>query len=239
MQINSVNPNFASAYDQALGVIKDSLNTASPLASLNLQRVTTIALSCHPPSPSNHNIFQTTKNTGMSPPQVHHLYECLHKDIPYNPAQIDQFTWMQKPGLPEFLYHMDEDEDPVPCFPMTNPYEAMLTHDPSRKCVRTTPDMLHSLKPHEDTPDVPNGIDILCPPDSGKTNLSQVSLWSIMSDRPSYTIHPQPSGLAGSGCMDFSIDRLNRQSPPSEEKPQLTCLKVLNPQNTSHISLIH
>ena len=36
MQINSVNPNFASAYDQALGVIKDSLNTANPLASLNL-----------------------------------------------------------------------------------------------------------------------------------------------------------------------------------------------------------
>ena len=28
--------NFASAYDQALGVIKDSLNTANPLASLNL-----------------------------------------------------------------------------------------------------------------------------------------------------------------------------------------------------------
>ena len=36
MQINSVNPNFASTYDQALGVIKDSLNTANPLASLNL-----------------------------------------------------------------------------------------------------------------------------------------------------------------------------------------------------------
>ena len=36
MQINSVNPNFASAYDQALGVVKDSLNTANPLASLNL-----------------------------------------------------------------------------------------------------------------------------------------------------------------------------------------------------------
>ena len=36
MQINSVNPNFASAYDQALGIVKDSLNTANPLASLNL-----------------------------------------------------------------------------------------------------------------------------------------------------------------------------------------------------------
>ena len=63
MQINSVNPNFASAYDQALGVVKDSLNTANPLASLNLERVTTIALGCHPPSPLNHNISQITKNT--------------------------------------------------------------------------------------------------------------------------------------------------------------------------------
>ena len=158
----------------------------------------------------------------MSPPQVHHLYECFHKDILYNPAQIDQFTWMQEPDLPEFLYHMDEEEDPVPCFAMTNPYEATLTHDPSRSCVRITTDMLHSLKPQKDTPDVPEGIDILYPPDSGKTHQNQVSLWSIMSDRPSYTIHPQPSGLAGSGCMDFSIDRFNRQSPPSEEELQLT-----------------
>ena len=31
-----MNPNFASASDQALGVVKDSLNTANPLASLNL-----------------------------------------------------------------------------------------------------------------------------------------------------------------------------------------------------------
>ena len=36
MQINSVNPNLTSAYDQALGVVKDTLNTANPLASLNL-----------------------------------------------------------------------------------------------------------------------------------------------------------------------------------------------------------
>ena len=158
----------------------------------------------------------------MSHPQVHHLYECLCKDMLYNPAQIHQFTQMQEPDLPEFLYHMDEDEDPVPCFAMTNPYEAILTHDPSRSCVRITPDMLQSMKPQEDTPDVPNGIDILYSPDSGKAHLSQVSLWSIMSDRPSYTIHPQPSRLAGSGCMDFSIDRLNRQSPLSEGELQLT-----------------
>ena len=63
MQINSVNPNFASTYDQALGVVKDSLNTANPLASLNLQRVTTTAPSCHPPSPSDHNTFQIIRNT--------------------------------------------------------------------------------------------------------------------------------------------------------------------------------
>ena len=88
--------------------------------------------------------------------------------------------------------------------------------------MRVTPDMLHSLKPQEDTPDVPNGIDILYPPDSGKAHLSQVSLRSIMSDRPSYTIHPQPSGVTGSGCMDFSIDRFNRQSPLSEEELHLT-----------------
>ena len=157
----------------------------------------------------------------MSHPQVHHLYECLCKDMPYNPAQIHQFTQMQEQDLPEFLYHMDEDEDPVPCFAMTNPYEAILTHDPSRSCVRVTPDMLQSMKPQEDTPNVPNGIDILYSPDSGKAHLSQVSLWSIMSDRPSYIIHPQPSRLARSGCMDFSIDRLNRQSPLSEEE-QLT-----------------
>ena len=36
MQINPVNPNTATTYDQALGVIKDSINTANPLASLNL-----------------------------------------------------------------------------------------------------------------------------------------------------------------------------------------------------------
>ena len=83
---------------------------------------------------------------------------------------------MQEPDLPEFLYHMDEDEDLVPCFAMTNPYEAILTHDPSRSCVKITPDKLHSLKPHEDTPDVSDGIDILYPPDLGRTHLSQVGL---------------------------------------------------------------
>ena len=36
MQINPANSNMATTYDQALGVIKDSINTANPLASLNL-----------------------------------------------------------------------------------------------------------------------------------------------------------------------------------------------------------
>ena len=37
-----------------------------------------------------------------------------------------------------------------------------------------------------------------------------------MSDRPSYTIHPQTSGVLGSGCMDLCIDRLNRKNPTDE-----------------------
>ena len=36
MQINPVLPGLTKNYDQALGVIKDSINTANPLASLNL-----------------------------------------------------------------------------------------------------------------------------------------------------------------------------------------------------------
>ena len=36
MQINSVSPNMTTTYDQALSVIKDSINMAHPLASLNV-----------------------------------------------------------------------------------------------------------------------------------------------------------------------------------------------------------
>ena len=36
MQITRVNPTMSTTYDQASGVIKDSINTANPLASLNL-----------------------------------------------------------------------------------------------------------------------------------------------------------------------------------------------------------
>ena len=67
------------------------------------------------------------------------IYECLRRDIPFNPAQTYQFIQTEEPQLPEFLYHLEEDEDPVPCFAMTNPYEALLVHDPDRVCVRVGP----------------------------------------------------------------------------------------------------
>ena len=70
---------------------------------------------------------------------MQHLYECLKRDIDYNPNQMQQFTQIQEPELPEFLYHLDEEEDPIPSFAMTNPYEALITHDPARQCVRVTP----------------------------------------------------------------------------------------------------
>ena len=60
----------------------------------------------------------------MSSQQVQHLYACLSRDIPFNPAQADQFIQIQEPDLPDFLHHLDKGEDPVPCFTMTNPYEA-------------------------------------------------------------------------------------------------------------------
>ena len=36
MQIHPASSSLATNYDQALGVVKDSINTANPLASLNL-----------------------------------------------------------------------------------------------------------------------------------------------------------------------------------------------------------
>ena len=54
-------------------------------------------------------------------------------------------------------------------------------------------------------------VDLWYPQDTGKINLYQMAHWSIMSDRPSYTIHPQPPGVTGSGCMDFSNVRLDHQ----------------------------
>ena len=36
MQINPAHPSLGTNYDQALGVIKDSINATNPLASLNL-----------------------------------------------------------------------------------------------------------------------------------------------------------------------------------------------------------
>ena len=55
------------------------------------------------------------------------------------PAQTDQFVQVHEPHLPDFLYHLDEDKVPVLCFPMTNPYKAILTHDPARTCVCVSP----------------------------------------------------------------------------------------------------
>ena len=56
---------------------------------------------------------------------------------------------------------MDEDVDPVPCFAMTNPYEAVLTHDPARIYVHVAPDMLHPFQSLLDTSSEPDpGIDI-------------------------------------------------------------------------------
>ena len=134
----------------------------------------------------------------MSSQQVQHLYECLCRDIPFNPAQTEQFVQIEEPDLPDLLYHLDNDEDPVPCFAMTNPYETILTHDPARTCVCVTPDMLHSFQPQTDPSlESDQGIDIWYPQGSGKTHIHQMGLWSIMSDRPSYTIHPQPSSISG------------------------------------------
>ena len=77
---------------------------------------------------------------------------------------------------------------------MTNLYEAILTHDPTRSCVQVTPDMLHSFQPPEDLlpQEEDPGIDIWYPSSSGKTHFHQTGHWSIMSDKPSYTGHPQP-----------------------------------------------
>ena len=79
-----------------------------------------------------------------------------------------------------------------------------IMHDPDRLCVRISPDMLHSFQPPKmDVMEQGTSTDVWYPKDSGKTHFHQVSLWSIMSDRPSYTIHPQTPGVLGSGCMDF------------------------------------
>ena len=104
-----------------------------------------------------------------------------------------------------------------------NPYEVILTYDPARTCVHVTPDMLHSFQPPSDPPpECGQGIDVWYPQDSGKTHVHQMGLWSIMSERPSYTIHPQPSCISGSGCMDFCVDRLNCQAPSDEVDTPLT-----------------
>ena len=73
---------------------------------------------------------------------------------------------------------------------MTNLYEAILTQEPTRSCVQVTPDMQQSFQPAEDKlPPEDPGIDIWYSSSSGKTHFHQIGLWSIMSDKPSYTGH--------------------------------------------------
>ena len=108
----------------------------------------------------------------------------LKRDIDYNPNQVQQFTQIQEPDLPEFLYHLDEEEDPIPSFAMTNPYEALIIHDPTRQCVRVTPDMVHSLQHSPGDLTIDTSVDIIHPEGSDKCHFNQMSLWSIMSDRP-------------------------------------------------------
>ena len=100
----------------------------------------------------------------------------LEKDVPYNPVQIVPICPVgRNPDLPEFFYHLEEDEDPLPSFAMTNPYEAMITHDPSRKCVHISPDMLHSLSPiHQEEPNSnAQELTSFTPRETGKTHLEQ------------------------------------------------------------------
>ena len=93
---------------------------------------------------------------------------------------------------------------------MTNPYEALLIHDPARTCVHVAPDMLYSFQPPTSPPSPSESeTDLWYLQDTGKINLHQMVHWSIMSDRPSYTIHPQPPGVTSSGCMDFSNERID------------------------------
>ena len=75
----------------------------------------------------------------LSPKQVQHLYECLKKDITYNPAQADQYIQLDEPELPDFLLHIDEEEDPMPRYAMTNPYEALLMHEPRQTVCKSFP----------------------------------------------------------------------------------------------------
>ena len=39
---------------------------------------------------------------------MQHLYECLKRDIDYNPNQVQQFTQIQELELPEFLYLQED-----------------------------------------------------------------------------------------------------------------------------------
>ena len=160
---------------------------------------------------------------------MQHIHECLRRGIPFNLAQTDQFVQIEEPQLPDFLYHYEEDEDPVPCFAMTNPYEALTIHDPARTCVCVAPDMLYSFQPHSRLPSPSESeTDLWYHQGTGKINLHQMVHRSIMSDRPSYTIHPQPPGVTGSGCMDFSNERLDCQVTHDPSEFSFSLLQIIS-----------
>ena len=79
----------------------------------------------------------------------------------------------------------------------------------------------YTLSNHPQTSPSDQGIDFWHPQGSGKTHIHQMGHWSIMSDRPSYTIHPQPSGVTGSSCMDFCSERLDCQITIDESEASL------------------
>ena len=68
--------------------------------------------------------------------------------------------------------------------------------------------MLHSFQsPADPSPKSDQGIDVWYPQGSGKTHVCQMDFWSIMSDRPHYTIHPQPPVYpVVVVCISVSID---------------------------------
>ena len=72
--------------------------------------------------------------------------------------------------------------------------------------------MLYSFQPPTSPPSLHESeVDLWYPQNTGKINLYQMAHWPIMSDRSSYTIHPQPPGVTGSGCMDCSNEKLDHQ----------------------------
>ena len=92
MQLSSMHPSLSTGYDQALGVIKDSINAANPLANLNFIEGNYYSTESLPSKILKPQYIPDHKDQCLSSQQVQHLYECLRKEIDYNPNQIQQFT---------------------------------------------------------------------------------------------------------------------------------------------------